>query len=200
MDKGTIFFDIDRTLVDSVKIRELTRGGMCRELNLDRDKINIIIDKYISSLGHKNDFCREEMIKVISGETGIKYEILKTAHDRPEYYREALYDDVEATLKRLKVGGFVLGIYSEGFEEYQMDKLKLSGIYKRFDPEKIIIEKRKLKEEVIEKMGEAMVVDDNIEVTEYLTGFSKITPIWLNRIDKRRDEKIGTIWNLKELI
>jgi len=177
-----IYFDIDRTLIDSVKLRELTRGGMCRELNLDRENVNNIIDDYIKTLNHKNDFCREDMLEIISQKTGKSYDDLKSAHDRSEYYVGSMFDDVMPTLEKLSKDN-LLGIYSEGFLDYQMDKLVLSGTYKYFDKDKIIISRKKLSSELVDKMGEAIVIDDNLEVIEYLQNFPRITSIWLNRPD-----------------
>ncbi len=182
--KKVIYFDIDRTLVDSVMIRELTRNGMCRELNLNRETINKIIDEYVSTLDNKNDFNREEMLKHISLKTGVRYDLLKNAHDKPKYYVDALFDDVIPTLTKLKNDGCSLGIFSEGFTDYQMDKLKLSGIYKFFDEDKIIIVRKKLREDVVEKLGEAIVIDDWVEVIDYLKSFPKIKTIWLDRVNE----------------
>ncbi|MFA7301542.1 MAG: HAD hydrolase-like protein [Candidatus Shapirobacteria bacterium] len=197
---NVIYFDIDRTLIDSVKLRELTRGGMCKELNLNREKINVIIDDYIKSLNHKNDFCREDMLEIIRQKTGHKYLDLKNTHDKYEYYFESLYDDVINTLEKLKKENNVLGIYSEGHYDYQLDKLMLSGIYKYFDIDKIIIKRKKLRDEEIKIMGEAIVIDDWVEVIDYLSDFPKITPIWLNRVDERKHKNARTIYGLGELV
>lgn len=199
MNKKIIYFDIDKTLIDSNKLRELTRSGMCKELKLNREEINKIIDEYVNDLKYKNDFCREEMIKKISLKTGIKYSLLKNAHDKSIYYKKALYKEVIKTLIKLKKEGYQLGIYSEGFLKYQMDKLKLSGIYKYFDIEKINIERRKMDEKIVKKMDGATIIDDNIEVIKYLSNFSSIINIYINRIDGKKHNIFNTIFNLNEI-
>lgn len=198
--KSVIYFDIDRTLVDSMKIRELTRGGMCRELNLNRDQVNTIIHEYTGSLKHKNNFCREDMLELISQRTGIKYDLIKNAHDRAEYYEKSLFDDVIISLEKLKNKGYSLGIYSEGFIDYQMDKLKLSGIYNYFDSDKIIISRKKLTPENVDRLGESIVVDDWVEVIDYLSNYPQLSPIWLNRIDDKSHNKVRTIFSLSEIV
>ncbi len=198
-DKRCIYFDIDRTLIDSVKIRELTRARMCGETGLRRNQLNQVIEEYVSTLAHKNDYRREKMINFVSEKTGIKYAALKQAHDRPENYSEALYPEVAKALERLKKVGEVLGIYSEGFVRYQTDKLVLSGIIRYFETDKVVIVKRKLREKVVKQLDAAVVVDDSREVIEYLKNFKEITPIWLNRINKENMDGVRTIYNLDEL-
>lgn len=197
--KAAIYFDIDRTLIDAAKLREFNRGGMCKTLGLDREKIFFIIDQYERSLLHKNDFCLDDMIKRINKETGINNSILKETHDKPKNYEMSLYNDVIETLRKLTDCGYSLGIYSEGLLEGQLNKLKLSGIYKLFDEDKIIIESRKLRPEIVNKIGKAMVVDDWPGVIDHLAQFPKITPIWLNRIDDKQHNIAKTIFNLNEI-
>lgn len=199
MNNKTIYFDIDRTLMDSDKLRELTRGGMCRQLNLNRNEIDKIINEYLKGLKYKNDFCREDMIKKISLKTGIKYDLLKNAHDKAIYYKKSLYKDVLKNLIKLKKAKYHLGIYSEGFNDYQMDKLILSGIYKYFDTDKIIIERRKMDEKIVKKMDGTTIVDDNIEVIKYLSNFLTIINIYINRIDDKKHYIFKTIFNLNEI-
>ena len=83
---------------------------------------------------------------------------------------------------------------------YQINKLKLSGIYKFFDEDKIIISRNKSTFKLVEKMGTATVVDDWPEVIDYLSQYPQITPIWLNLLDNKKHKTAKTIHSLGELL
>lgn len=196
----TIYFDIDRTLIDSVKIREQTRRTIALESGLGREKVEEYINNYVATLAHKNGYSHMVMLQHLSQESGIDFELLKQAHDRPENFEKSLYDDTVITLAKLKENNNQLGIYSEGWDDYQLNKLKLSGIYKYFDEDKIIISRNKSIFKLVEKMGTAIVVDDWPEVIDYLSQYPKITPIWLNLLDNKKHKTARTVHSLSEII
>jgi FMN phosphatase YigB (HAD superfamily) len=199
MNDNVIYFDIDRTLIDSVKIRENTRNNIVIKCGISREKVEEYINEYVVTLAHKNGYSYVAMLRHLSQKSGIDFDLLKQAHDRPENFEKSLYDDVVTTLTKLKENN-ILGIYSEGWDDYQLNKLKLSGIYKFFDRDKIIISRKKLSSELVDKMGNAIVVDDWIEVIDYLKNFPTITPIWLNLLDSKNNKTAKTIYSLSELI
>lgn len=200
MNNTVIYFDIDRTLFDSVRIREQTRSEIALESGLLREKVEEYINEYVSTLAHKNGYSYMEMLKHLSQKSGIDLEKLIRAHDRPENFEKSLYDDTVSTLTKLKERNNSLGIYSEGWDDYQLNKLKLSGIYKFFDEDKIIISRNKSTFKLVEKMGVAVVVDDWPEVIDYLAQYPKITPIWLNLLDNKKHKTARTVHSLGELI
>lgn len=195
-----IYFDIDRTLIDAVKIRENTRTEIARESGLSREKVEEYINEYVSTLAHKNGYSYMEMLKHLSLKSGINFEILKQAHDKPANFSDSLYDDTILTLTKLKENNNILGIYSEGWDDYQLNKLKLSGIYKFFDSDKIIISRNKSVFKLVEQMGQAIVIDDWPEVIDYLCQYPNITPIWFNLLNKNKHKTAKTIHSLSELI
>lgn len=196
----TIYFDIDRTIIDAVKIREQTRSEIAKESGLSREKVEEYINEYVSTLAHKNGYSYMEMLRHLSQKSGIDIEILRQAHDRPENFEKSLYDGTVTTLTKLKENNNQLGIYSEGWDDYQLNKLKLSGIYKFFDTDKIIISRNKSTFKLVEKMGQATVVDDWPEVIDYLAQYPQITPIWLNLLDNKKHKTARTIHGLGELV
>lgn len=200
MKNKTIYFDIDRTLIDSVEIRKQTRSTIALESGLGREKMEEYINVYVSTLAHKNEYNYREMLQHLSQESGINFELLKQAHDKPENFKKSLYNDTVITLKKLKDEDNLLGIYSEGWDDYQLNKLKLSGIYKFFDEDKIIISSNKSIFKLVEKIGTAVVVDDCPEVIDYLSQYPQITPIWLNLLDNRKHKTAKTIHSLSELM
>ena len=152
MKNSIIYFDIDRTLIDAVKIRENTRSEIAKESGISREKVEEYINEYVSTLAHKNGYSYMEMLLHLSQKSGIDLERLKQAHDKLENFEKSLYDDTVKTLTILKENNNQLGIYSEGWDDYQINKLKLSGIYKFFDEDKIIISRNKSTFKLVEKM------------------------------------------------
>lgn len=196
----TIYFDIDRTLIDSVKIREQTRSEIAQESGLSREKVEECINEYVSTLAHKNGYSYMEMLRHLSQESGIDIEILRQSHDLPANFVNSLYNDTVKTLTKLKENNNSLGIYSEGWDDYQINKLKLSGIYKFFDEDKIIISRNKSVFKLVKQMGQAIVIDDWPEVIDYLAQYPQITPIWLNLLDSRNHKTARTVHSLGELV
>jgi len=200
MGNKTIYFDIDRTLIDAVKIREYTRAEIATESGIDREKVDEYINEYVSTLAHKNGYSYTEMLKHLSQRSGADFEILKKAHDKPINFVKSLYSDTVATVTKLKENNCLLGIYSEGWDDYQINKLKLSGIYEFFDRDKIIISRNKSVFKLVEQMGNSIVVDDWPEVINYLAQYPQITPIWLNLLNNDKHKTTKTIHSLSEMI
>jgi len=200
MGNKTIYCDIDRTLIDAVKIREYTRAEIATESGIDREKVDEYINEYVSTLAHKNGYSYTEMLKHLSQRSGADFEILKKAHDKPINFVKSLYSDTVATVTKLKENNCLLGIYSEGWDDYQINKLKLSGIYEFFDRDKIIISRNKSVFKLVEQMGNSIVVDDWPEVINYLAQYPQITPIWLNLLNNDKHKTAKTIHSLSEMI
>ena len=122
-----ILFDIDYTLIDSYKIRILSRSSLKRYLKTTGKELEIIIGKYVNSLGSITDFNANDFINFISDSYKTDPVKLRDIFYRKEHFVNSLYSETIITLKTLKKK-YNLGIFSEGFDDFQMQKLKLSNL------------------------------------------------------------------------
>ncbi|MEK7611402.1 MAG: hypothetical protein AAB486_03480 [Patescibacteria group bacterium] len=117
----------------------------------------------------------------------------------PDLYRRSLYPDTLPSLAKLQAS-HRLGIFTEGFRKFQLTKLKLSGLLPLFNRDLTFIHRRKLTPTAIKRLPKgAIIVDDNLEVVETLLKFPYVTPVWLNRKDKKKHPQIRAIRSLTEL-
>jgi|SRR3989344_7734963 len=194
-----ILFDIDYTLIDSYKIRILSRSSLKRYLKTTGKELEIIIGKYVNSLGSITDFNANDFINFISDSYKTDPVKLRDIFYRKEHFVNSLYSETIITLKTLKKK-YNLGIFSEGFDDFQMQKLKLSNIRQFFKDEYIFIFRRKtLEKNIINLPVKSIIIDDNREVLEKLKKFVSFKFIWINRKDKKIHPEIKTIFSLKDL-
>ena len=156
---------------------------------------------YAKSLAKSTDYNPDGYIRHLKKIFSLKSsKALKRIYFKtPSLYRLALYPETRAALTILKTA-YRLGIYTEGFRKFQKAKLKLSGLLPFFEPDLTFIHRRKLTPWAVKQLpGGAAIVDDNLEVINALSKFPRVTPVWLNRKDKKKPLLIRTIHSLKEL-
>lgn len=185
-----IFFDIDSTLLNSAKIHAFTAVHLLRKFN----KADLQGLWYLLS-GHPKNF--------LSSPTA------KNSFLAPQYYRNALFEDVLPTLEKLK-GKVSLGIFSQGPSRFQRAKLHLSGIEKYFSPELIFIlppRKTNKANQVLAQLPNLNIyfVDDRPEIAETLANHR--AKVFLIRRDPqpifkngRIIERVIKIESLKEVL
>lgn len=113
--KPIVLFDIDSTLLSGAKVYSATGSHLIRNFNrTDLQAFGYLL------FGRPKGFL---------GSPAAKKSFLA-----PQFYREALFEDVLPTLQKLK-GKADLGIFSQGPGRLQRAKLYLSGIESYFSPE-----------------------------------------------------------------
>jgi len=192
-----IFFDIDRTLVDSNVIRRNGIGLLSEKTRLKKFQIVALTKEYQAGLSHKNKYNPWKLAEFVEKNTG--GDNLGEIYINKEVYEGSVYPRTKEYLGRLKKVGYELGIFSEGNYQYQINKLKFGGLSDLFDPKLLIILDKKCRKEAVGKMAGGVVVDDCREVISYLTRFGDIRPIWLNRKKEPEVEGVATIYSLEEL-
>lgn len=204
--KKIILFDIDYVLIDSANLRELTREEISFQLGVSLSVIEYLYNKFESKLSSLRNFSPKKYGKFLAkrlSNTSIENEVIRVYFKNPDIYKKSVCPKVIPTLRRLKQK-YCLGIFSEGVKEFQMTKLKLSGIIQYLDQKYIFIFPNKTGKagELVIKIGEIYFVDDNPRHIKDITATTGAHPIWLKRGLKAQTEETlncPTILNLKEL-
>ncbi len=194
-----IYFDIDRTLFDAVKFKGLIQKEITTKFGVPDNVYEDFALDYIASLAESNDFNLNDYIRYLGTNLKLSVEKLEEIYAQESLYKQSLYTDVIQVLENLSKD-YKLGIFSQGYPEYQMLKLEKSGIYKYFSKDFIVIERRKLESQVFKKMNrEGAIIDDKPEVMDRIFAESKLTPIWLNRLSPYELPGFKTIHSLDQL-
>lgn len=201
--KGTILFDIDRTLLDTDKASSLHEEAVLKVLGTsDLEKIKSIKLNYRNTLSNEREYKAEDFLKILADE--LKFDRINDLMD--VYYSEkyaftyanAVFPEVIPVLDALSVN-YNLGIYSEGANKFQNNKFRSMNISKYFDEEIIFIVPAKDTLEVIKKIPKgSIVIDDKERICEFLTS-NGIEAIWLNNKGDRKSDNFKTIFSLLEL-
>jgi phosphoglycolate phosphatase-like HAD superfamily hydrolase len=201
MNKKIILFDFDKTVSDTNGFVEKFSRVLYKKFDIPQDRLVSILKEYNATLESTTDFRPEGFSQVISEKTGVNIELIqKDIFDAKNF---PIFGEVINVLEKLSTNND-LGIFSEGFEDWQKKKIKLSGIWDFFDPKLMIIERRKLLPESMNKIPQqAIVIDDKKIVIETLVKFRPdLKLVWINRDN---DEEISTpqvttIKNLEQLL
>ncbi|MDD4938390.1 MAG: HAD family hydrolase [Candidatus Shapirobacteria bacterium] len=199
MGKKIILFDIDDTLIDVHPMAKNFYQKIADTIGSSFEKIVDAKEKYKTKLEKYSDYHPNELMEFI-------YKVFKVDESKKinpfiegKYYKEALFPEVREVLKKLSKK-YRLGIFSEGFEDYQGKKIL--ALVDLLDKELIFILRRKLEKNSLKKLPKgSIVIDDRKEVVEKLRDFGGFKVFWLNR--NQDDEKIDgitTIQKLNELV
>ena len=196
-----ILFDIDQTLIDTDKFRNAFTKTITAALKTSQAKHKSVANKYISNLNHSRDFNPDDYLDHLSRAFQINASKLrKLSFDQAHFYQKSLFPEVNSVLRDLSQKN-TLGIYSEGFVEFQIRKLNKAKIIKYFDKSHFYIFRNKLEPSVLKTIPKnAVIVDNNINILKVLMKRNYLRLIWINRKDKRRHQKIKTIHKLSELL
>jgi FMN phosphatase YigB (HAD superfamily) len=194
---SVIYFDIDFTLFNTNKMRYSYILPAFQELlETDADSIEKAGNEYRASLEKSTDFTPQAYTAFLADYFKKDAASLFAVFSQSATFENSLYAETKTELDFWKSNGFRLGIYSEGLQDFQEAKLRLSGILPYFDAQLILIARRKLLPEIVEKLeSDAYVVDDNVEVIDGLQG-TRVFSVWLNRTDTTLHIKSPTIFSL----
>jgi len=197
--KPIILFDIDLTLYDSLHFRQLYPPLMAQALGISLDELRETQTGYLNTLEKSTDFLPEEYLQHIAETHSFPYQKLHDIYYDPGLFKASLYPDTVPALTRLKPD-FNLGIFSEGYRNFQITKLKYSGIYDFFDPEYIFIHRRKTDPETLSSLPDnSLIIDDNPVIISLLLINLPIKPIWINRKNNLKNPDIITISSLNDI-
>ncbi len=198
-NKPSILFDIDLTLFDADLFRLNVYPRLAETIKISLPEFNGTLAAYTNALEKSSDFLPNRFLRHIAKDHSFPFQQLYNTFFNPQNFINALYPDTVPGLQKL-FPGRSLGIYSEGYREFQTTKLRLSGILDYFNPDLMHIHRRKIDPAVLNCLpNDSVIVDDRPEMISGLIPYPNITPVWLNRKDDATHPTVKTIHSLTEL-
>jgi FMN phosphatase YigB (HAD superfamily) len=185
MNNTVILFDIDYTLFNVGKYREIVFGKL-QELLPEVERVPQIANDAYEEMRKKGWFevnrFTQELLKRIS--TDLDPKILEEVWKDTSFLSEALYEEAEEVLRELSEKGYTLGIFSSGENDFQ--RSKIAKIVHFFEEEHIHVHTLKDEKisEIVEKYKgkQVILIDDYIPVIEKAKqADSGIITMWMKR-------------------
>ncbi len=202
MKKGTILFDIDRTILDTEKMIKMFDNFLLEILdNPNYDEFKKVELDYFKTLANERYFNVPDYAQFLSDrfEKDATDSIVRIFYDS-EYkhiYSDCIFDESMKILEILEEWN--LGIYSEGTLDFQKNKFESMGIDRYFNKDIVFIVPAKDMKEVIDMVPkESIIVDDKEKICQFLND-NGFRAIWINRKDDRKSDNFETIYSLLEL-
>lgn len=201
MEKQLILLDFDKTLFDiRTFFEDHLFPALEREFKLSRETFEDISKEYRETLSKSTQFNPSGWIEIAKRHFEIDVQRYLDILYTPEFFSASVYHEVIPTLTELS-HDHVLGIYSEGVEEWQRKKIELSGLFNYFDQSLVTIKEDKVSDLVIDNIPVgAIVVDDKIEVIAALKRREGIYPVWINRAGVQGMPNLREIRDLSQLL
>jgi FMN phosphatase YigB (HAD superfamily) len=201
----TILFDIDYTLIDTDKLRQLTHQQILKQLKISKAELARATENFSKTLKSSLEFSPQRYSRFLANyfaDSLIGKRVIDIFNE-PAIYQQATYPETTPTLKILKQD-YPLGIFSEGVRKSQIAKIALSGIINYLDRDLIFIypKKKGVMKSIIRKIGRVYVIDNNLEHIIELSKINGVSPIWLKRGPKVKIEvklNCPTIFSLEEI-
>lgn len=199
MDKKIILFDIDKTLLNPYFILDDLTSEIKNKFDKKIDVFKIHAE-YVKDLESSTDFNTKDFLKFLSEKTMVPFVELNNCFYNQKLWEGYVYEEVKSVLNRLQTK-FNLGIFSEGFNISQNEKLEMSKLNTFFKKDLIFISRRKLNDDFLKTIPKkVIIVDDKKEVIETLKSKRPdLELIWINRKDEEKMEGVIAIKSLREL-
>ena len=201
MNEDKIYlFDLDGTLFDPFLFIDEMLRRFSTQFSIPENMLLDLKKEHRSELEKGSDFDPGQFLIFLSQKINVPVDQLLSIWNEKTAYEKVVYPDVFPVLQELQKRNSKMGIFSEGFSVYQMQKLEMSGLLPFFDPGMIHIFRRKLLKENIDRLSSnCLVIDNRREVVIELKQ-ANITSIWINRESDEKLSDIRTIQNLQELL
>lgn len=201
MEKQIILFDIDKTLFDVETFFNNNLWPVVeKDLGISRSVLDKISQEYQKTLSKNTQFHPEGWLEVARQEIGEKVDQINELFHNSDFFVKSLFPEVIPMLNELKED-YILGIYSEGVEKWQREKLQFSGINNYFEQKYIFISPDKISVGVLEKLPKgSIVVDDKEDFILELKKLKDIYPVWLNRTGKESIQGVREVRDLTTLL
>lgn len=198
MNNSRVYFDIDKTLIDTHKMLENIQHSV-EKSGVTSEVFELVISQYFLSLQSKTFFNPEELTQKLHQASGVDEQVLAAAFWVPDNFSTALFPEALTVITYLS-SKVALGIFSQGVPYWQRKKLELAGLSEFFQEDLKIIEENKLSEEAINRISSnGWVIDDKRVVVEHLRAArNDITALLIDRSDDTKKE--GTIHSLNDVV
>lgn len=200
MNKELILFDWDDTLFSKNKFINNLGENLSNNCGVDNEIILNLEKEYVSGLSKSGDFRLDGFLNYLEQKFNNKIELKDYLSDKLGIYSTSLFEDTVSVLSKLK-NNFILGIYSQGFDDLQKIKIEASGIKQFFNEQYVYVNKDKLSPKAIEQLPNgATIVDDKREVVKNLKALNCFNLIWVNRKSEEQIPGVPMAKNLKEVV
>lgn len=201
-----LLFDIDHTLLNTTAMARNLVLMVAQETGLEKEKVEMCQDEYISQLKEITYFDFIEFIHILPVDSNKKDTVKNQYLNETRIYSK--YPNVDKVLNDLYKARYKIGIFSEGTPQFQENKLKNLKIDNLLDPALIFITQNKRSHEYIKSLPPAIIVDDNIDVCNLLAMYKQHKTIYLKRENKKFttekakdvEREVSTIHSLEELL
>lgn len=200
MENPRIYFDIDKTLVDT---RQLMRNfeDALMEVGFPSETFAQTLQAYRATLKDNTEFDPEIFLDALTdAHPGDHREQLAQAFWLAHNFEQALFPDALMVLGALSQK-LELGVFSQGVKAWQEKKLQLAGLDHFFPEERRIIESNKLSEAALAQLPQdAWVIDDKKPVVTHLkTNRPDLRVLWINR-ETPEETDLETITSLLHIV
>lgn len=190
-DMNLILFDIDNTLLDTPRYANAAFARMREILGMTESEFSQKKDAYYQTLEETTDFTPQNFIDSLNIPTPQQRAQLLECWQDESVLRECLFADFTQNLEQFQANS-VLGIFSQGDLNFQLQKLQLMGIYSHFEQKYVLIKNRKVSPESLEELKQIdvdsfqkiVVIDDK---AMYLEPFSNWPKYQTFLIDRKND-------------
>ncbi|OGJ37659.1 MAG: hypothetical protein A2383_04055 [Candidatus Pacebacteria bacterium RIFOXYB1_FULL_39_46] len=197
--KSLILFDIDRTLFNTPLFVDKQLQKLTQTLDTDSQKLQKNFQSYLASLTDTTHFSPDNFTTYLAKYYQHDVKKVREAFYHSSNFDSTLYPEVKEVLQKLQQDGYTLGIFSQGFIDFQLKKLTENNLLDFFDPQHRYILREKADPKLIENLPEnTVIIDDKITIITFLERFPHIIPL---HIVREPEKPIGeyTLLNLQSL-
>ncbi|MEI7579902.1 MAG: HAD hydrolase-like protein [bacterium] len=201
MTQPIILFDIDFTLFDTDIFMYARDAYLAKLLQKDlKIAVNYRVE-YFQTLTNRREFDPKEFCQFIAVNEYISATTLyQQMYEEKSLYQQALYPEVKEVLTKFQKQNYQIGIFSEGIESFQLNKLRFCEIFDFFDSEYIIIFADKTTPEALVSLpSQAWIVDDKSEILEKIAAIRQDLKLILIKRQKIASTKTFIKTNDKQL-
>ena len=170
MEKSVLLFDIDYTIFNTDRFKKKISEYIYRYFHLEKNSIDLFDKQYQEGIQEKIGINIKDYSEQLSKKFSLPPDrIFNLIMDNQNLYLHSLYPDTLPALSLLSKK-HILGIFSQGYISFQMNKLNKMGILPFFDEKHIYIFPHKIHKDNMEKLPKnAVVIDDKLSVVEAIS-------------------------------
>lgn len=170
MEKTILLFDIDYTIFNTDRFKKKKEEYIYHYFHLDKEKVESFDECYQKNIRGPIGINIKDYSEQLGKEFSIPHErIFDLIMDNQNLYLHSLYPDTLPALSLLSKE-YTLGIFSQGYTDFQMNKLTKMGILPFFDEKHIYIFPHKIHVDNIAQLPKnAVVIDDKLSVVEVIS-------------------------------
>lgn len=196
MKNKILLFDIDYTLFDTDIFRSTSLREIALRCNLDGKRVREFYAEYRKGDQNPAGINMKHFAEQIGKEFNLSpTSLFSIVMDTQKLYRDSLYSDVIKILTILSKE-YPLGVFSQGYREFQENKLKQCGIISYFKKEYIFIFPDKTLSSVLSSLPEnAVIIEDKLSVVQKIN-----PPLIAIQMDRSNTQKYSpSVASLAEL-